>query len=157
MLQIYFFWKPNPESDKLWKLLKFKCTSGTWTRPQSRCSQEENHFFFFFHLRVVNDAARWLAAGRWLEAPSCRPTLTEPDSALSRALRRWSPTPRPATHTLTHNAHALMSARCVRAPQRLLQPADFTWREPSVDPEPPNNACTLHYAPPQVIPTFALF
>ena len=135
-----------------------------WRQQQSAAARRR---ISFSSLRVENDAARWLAAGRWLVLHPAG-GLSEPGWVLSQCSSRWSRyLPLLLTHTHTRaraHTHTLIythSRSWVRAASvcttgfcnlQLTSPERTnrgTWR--------PNNACTLHYAVSQVTTTFALF
>ena len=86
---------------------------------------ESLFLLLLFYLRVVNDATRWLAAGRWLVV---HPAGCLSDRAGADYSRCSPPTPLLLTHThICTHTHTLMSAPCFSAHPRLLHPADFTW------------------------------
>lgn len=111
--------------------------------------------FLLFYLRVVNDAARWLVAGRWLALhPAGRPLQSRAQCSVS------APPVIPGTATCHTNTYKhKCTHECVlrlRAPPAAAT-CWFHLNEQNEGPEPLNNACTLHYAKPQVITTLALF
>ena len=124
------------------KVSKYKFTSGTWRQQQPAAARRRISFSSLLSAR-----GKWCCAliGCWplTCAPSCWRTVRAARSAQSALLpvipHRYLPLLHTQTHTHTHtlihsltHTHihtlTLMSARCVCAHHRLLQPAtDFTW------------------------------